>query len=119
MSERRTSFNKEGAGVWVAYFSDWSSMVPFPTEVEALRHAVANSMRVTEVPFGTCLHDVVAGTTSVRRELALDPLRARQAANNLRRRGFVTDHRTRCLMEEAAAFLMAAADEAEREQRST
>lgn len=40
-------------GYWVAYYSDRSSAVVFASEVEALRHAVANHMdKVEHRPWG-------------------------------------------------------------------
>jgi hypothetical protein len=39
-------------GVWVAYHSDWSGLAFFATELEALRHAVTNSMSVGYCTFG-------------------------------------------------------------------
>jgi hypothetical protein len=41
-----------GEGVWVARYPDGSASAAFPTEIEALRHAVNNSMEVALVPFG-------------------------------------------------------------------
>jgi hypothetical protein len=43
-------------GVWVAHFADWSGFVFFPTELEALRHAVEWSMQVTHVAWGVDPH---------------------------------------------------------------
>lgn len=40
------------AGVWMAYYPGEVSCVPFATEVEALRHAVAYSMHVRYAEFG-------------------------------------------------------------------
>ena len=34
---------------WLAYHTDFSGMVAFPTEIEALRYAVANHMSVKKV----------------------------------------------------------------------
>lgn len=39
-------------GVWVAYHSDWSGFAIFDNEMEALRHAVANTMSVGLAKFG-------------------------------------------------------------------
>lgn len=39
-------------GVWLAYYSDWSGISMFASEVEALRHAVDNSMSVGFCRFG-------------------------------------------------------------------
>jgi len=39
-------------GVWVASYGDGSAYVPFRTEIEALRYAVANHMSVELVPWG-------------------------------------------------------------------
>jgi hypothetical protein len=40
---------------WLAYYSDFSEMVAFPTEIEALRHAVGNHMSVKKVYAGFSL----------------------------------------------------------------
>lgn len=40
------------SGVWVAYHSDWSGFAIFDNEMEALRHAVANTMSVGLAKFG-------------------------------------------------------------------
>ena len=40
------------SGVWIAYYSDRSGVVPFGSEIEALRYAVDKSMTVRRVPFG-------------------------------------------------------------------
>jgi len=45
-------------GVWVAMYSDRSSVVPFASELDALRHAVGNCMSVVFVQFGTDAFDV-------------------------------------------------------------
>jgi hypothetical protein len=42
-------------GVWIAYYSDLSSVVPFRNEVDALRHAVEHSMLLRFLEFGTDL----------------------------------------------------------------
>lgn len=42
----------DGAGCWVAYYSDWSGVAVFPTEIEALRYAVSRSMLVEFKPWG-------------------------------------------------------------------
>lgn len=34
---------------WLAYYSDFSEMVAFPTEIEALRYAIKNHMSVKKV----------------------------------------------------------------------
>lgn len=39
-------------GVWLAYYSDMSGVVPFSTEVAALRHAVQHHMQVKYARFG-------------------------------------------------------------------
>lgn len=39
-------------GVWVAYHSDWSGFAIFDDEMEALRHAVSNTMSVGLAKFG-------------------------------------------------------------------
>lgn len=39
-------------GIWIAYYSDWSSVVAFTDEVDALRWAVKNTMLVKFVEFG-------------------------------------------------------------------
>lgn len=44
-------------GAWVAYYLDYSEMVPFATEVEALRHAVANGMQVLCLAYGKGLRE--------------------------------------------------------------
>ncbi|AMS03981.1 hypothetical protein BJD58_gp81 [Gordonia phage UmaThurman] len=47
------------SGVWMAYNSDHSSAVPFPTEIEALRHAVAYpGMLARLVQWGTDVTDL-------------------------------------------------------------
>lgn len=33
-------------GVWMAYYDDWSAIAIFPTELEALRHAMGSTMKV-------------------------------------------------------------------------
>lgn len=38
--------------VWVAYYSDKSGLVIFDEEIDCLRHAVENSMKVSEVTLG-------------------------------------------------------------------
>lgn len=40
------------SGVWLAYYSDMSGVVPFCSEVEALRHAVQHGMQVKFARFG-------------------------------------------------------------------
>ena len=40
------------AGVWVAYFRDRSSIVPFWKEIDALRYAVEYGMNVRWAQFG-------------------------------------------------------------------
>jgi hypothetical protein len=40
------------AGSWVAYYSDWSSLSIFHSEIDALRFAVDKSMDVIFVPDG-------------------------------------------------------------------
>jgi hypothetical protein len=42
-------------GVWVAYHSDWSGLAIFGDEIDALRHAVSNSMNVGFAEFGADL----------------------------------------------------------------
>lgn len=42
----------EKDGVWVAYQSDYSTIMVFPTEIEALRRAVKETMLVKFVEFG-------------------------------------------------------------------
>lgn len=49
----------DNSGVWVAYYLDYSEMVPFDSEVEARRYAVAHSMHVDFVAFGTGIREVV------------------------------------------------------------
>jgi hypothetical protein len=39
-------------GAWVAYYSDYSGISIFASELEALRHAVGKSMTVEFVPWG-------------------------------------------------------------------
>ena len=39
-------------GVWVAHYGDGSAWIPFRSEIEALRHAVANHMSVDLIPWG-------------------------------------------------------------------
>ena len=39
-------------GVWLAYYSDWSSWAVFAEEIDALRHAVENAMSVKFLEFG-------------------------------------------------------------------
>lgn len=41
-----------GGGVWIAFYSDYSGYAPFPSELEALRHAVASGMEVEFTPWG-------------------------------------------------------------------
>ena len=49
---------EEPRGAWVAYYSDYSGMALFGSEIEALRHAVGNSMTVAFWEFGRDLSDV-------------------------------------------------------------
>ena len=46
---------QEAGGAWVAYYSDWSGVSIFATEIEALRHAVGKSMEVGFFPWGSDL----------------------------------------------------------------
>jgi hypothetical protein len=46
-------------GVWLAYYSDWSGMAVFATEIEALRYAVEKSMIVSPVVYGVDLKEAV------------------------------------------------------------
>jgi hypothetical protein len=46
-----------GAGVWCAYYSDWSGMAVFDDELAALRYAVERSMSVKHVLFGQDLRN--------------------------------------------------------------
>jgi hypothetical protein len=46
-------------GVWLAYYSDWSGMAVFESELECLRYAVDKTMTVKYVPFGQDLRDAV------------------------------------------------------------
>ena len=39
-------------GVWLAYYHDFSGLAVFLTEIEALRHAVENSMHVKFITWG-------------------------------------------------------------------
>lgn len=39
-------------GVWVARYADRSAVIPFGSELEALRHAVTNHMQVKFIPWG-------------------------------------------------------------------
>lgn len=41
-----------GDGVWLAFYGDWSGWRVFKSEMQALRHAVANSMSVVFLPYG-------------------------------------------------------------------
>ena len=41
-----------GDGVWMAFYDDDSSYAAFPSELDALRHAVGNSMEVEFTPWG-------------------------------------------------------------------
>lgn len=45
----------EQPGLWLAYYSDGSSLVVFDREIDALRHAVEHSMQVRRVALGECL----------------------------------------------------------------
>lgn len=38
--------------VWVAYYSDWSGIAVFSTEIEALRYAVERGMQVKGLESG-------------------------------------------------------------------
>ncbi len=49
--------NDSERGVWAAYYSDMSGVRIFATEIEALRHAVENTMSVKFWEFGTDLRD--------------------------------------------------------------
>lgn len=46
--------------VWIAYAEDWSAVVPFPNEKQALRRAVEIKGGVVLTPFGRDPRDVVA-----------------------------------------------------------
>lgn len=50
-------------GIWVAYYSDWSGFAVFEAEIDALRYAVRQQMRVEWMPYGVDLRDFVAGLT--------------------------------------------------------
>lgn len=53
MSDQATDAVPESEdGVWLAYYSDSSAVVPFASELEALRHAISYSMSVRFVRFG-------------------------------------------------------------------
>jgi hypothetical protein len=41
-----------GGHIWVAYYTDFSAVVPFGDETHALRHAVRHNMEVLQLPFG-------------------------------------------------------------------
>ncbi|AWN04191.1 hypothetical protein KNT89_gp78 [Gordonia phage Petra] len=43
----------EPTGVWIAYYGDNSGATAFPSEIEALRHAVGTSMLVHHVAWGS------------------------------------------------------------------
>lgn len=45
------------AGIWVAYHDDWSGMVVFRDEIDALRHAVEHSMQCLFVEYGDDLRE--------------------------------------------------------------
>lgn len=47
------------AGCWAAYYSDYSAVAIFGTEIAALRHAVDNAMSVLYWEFGKDLRDAV------------------------------------------------------------
>lgn len=47
--------------VWIAYYSDWSGFSVFLDEVPCLRHAVAHSQSVVEVPVGVDPRDHLRG----------------------------------------------------------
>lgn len=40
------------AGVWVAYYSDFSSIVLFDDELLAMRYAITNHMEVKHMDYG-------------------------------------------------------------------
>jgi hypothetical protein len=40
-------------GVWMAFYRDGSLVMPFKTEIEALRFAKGNGLDVEFVPYGT------------------------------------------------------------------
>lgn len=44
--------DEQPRGFWLAYYSDWSGIAAFPTEIEALRHAVDKSMTVMFCEWG-------------------------------------------------------------------
>lgn len=44
---------------WMAYYDDFSSIVPFGDEVSALRYAVAHQMQVIRVPHGIPVEEAV------------------------------------------------------------
>lgn len=46
------AYARQAEGVWMAYYSDGSAARPFPTEVEALRYAVAYSCQVEFTRWG-------------------------------------------------------------------
>lgn len=51
----RSLIEEEGRSaqyVWIAYYPDYSAIVPFADEKDALRHAVRHSMEVIPVPYG-------------------------------------------------------------------
>jgi hypothetical protein len=48
---------EEPDGVWIAYYTDMSDVVPFLSEIDCLRHAVDTSMDVVFVKSGTSLRD--------------------------------------------------------------
>ena len=43
---------EDGWHFWLAYYSDFSSLVAFPTEIEALRYAVERHMQVKKICWG-------------------------------------------------------------------
>jgi hypothetical protein len=53
---------------WMAYLSDMSSLVIFPTEIEALRHAVEQGMQVKRLGWGENIHKQVTAKTAKSKE---------------------------------------------------
>lgn len=52
VEDLRVRIESNDGSPWMACHYDWSEFVIFPTEIEALRYAVENSMRVVPVTFG-------------------------------------------------------------------
>lgn len=46
-------------GVWLAFYSDYSSVAVFNNELDALRYAISRGMQVLHVPYGMTIAEAI------------------------------------------------------------